>query len=304
MRAMRKLPVVQLDVFTHLPLEGNALAVVDAAGLHVDHMQALARETNLSETAFIFRRDNATERAKGIRTRIFTVEEELPFAGHPTLGSAFALRDECETLKLNVPKVFHLDLNVGVVPVTFEDQGPDGAVFGEMTQKDPTFGPLHDAAELADAIGLPREVIDPSLPIETVSTGLPFTIVPLRSLAVSRALAFDQPKARAYLERKGGRFFYFVTREVVDPKAALHARMLFYGGEDPATGSAAGCTTAWAVRHGVVKPEERFLIEQGLEMKRPSRIWARAAKGADGTVTNVRIGGSAVVVMKGNFVIE
>jgi len=101
-----------------------------------------------------------------------------------------------------------------------------------------------------------------------------------------------------YLEKTEGQFFYFVTRETVDPAARLHARMLFYNGEDPATGSAAGCAAAWMVAHGVANADERVLVEQGVEMKRPSRIFVRAGK-MDNRVINVRVGGNAVEVMRG-----
>src|SRR5207245_9663326 len=126
--------------------------------------------------------------------------------------------------------------------------------------------------------GLLKEDLDDSLPIQTISTGGAFTVVALRSLEIIRSLHIDQNRVNEYLEKTEGRFFYFVTRETVDPAARLHARMLFYNGEDPATGSAAGCAAAWMVAHGVAKPEERVLIKQGLEMKRPSRIFVRAGK--------------------------
>ena len=290
---MRTFPMTQLDVFTANPLEGNALAVfTDARGLSDGELQALARETNLSETTFIFPRDPAVERERGARVRIFTVAEELPFAGHPTLGTATVLRGSS-----GAPEVV-LDLDVGRVPVRFEDP-PDGPAFGEMTQVDPVFGPRHDHATLERALGLPEGAVDRSLPVETVSTGMPFTIVPLASLAAARALAFDPARANAYLAQHGGKFFYFVSRETVDPEARLHARMLFYGGEDPATGSAAGCCIAWAVAHGVVRPDVRVLIEQGLEMRRPSRIFVRAGREGE-RVTRVSVGGNSIKVMRGS----
>ena len=296
-----RFPMVQVDVFTSVRLEGNALAVItESRGLHIDEMYALARETNLSETAFIIRSDVATERRAGIRVRIFTTGEELPFAGHPTLGAAWVLREEVAASGAPRPREIHLSLNVGPITVRFEDEGPDGGTFGEMTQVEPTFGPTQDRVEVARALGLPADALDPSLPIQTVSTGLPFTIVPLRSLSVAQALVFDRAGAQAHLDSHDGKFFYFVTRETVDPAARLHARMMFYGGEDPATGSAAGCTAAWAVAHGLAKPDERFLIEQGLEMKRPSRLHVRAGKDGD-KVTDVRVGGSVVQVLKGEY---
>jgi trans-2,3-dihydro-3-hydroxyanthranilate isomerase len=266
---------------------------------------------NLSETTFILPRDSVTERERGVRVRIFTVQEELPFAGHPTLGTAFALRgrgDEDRGDKIRVDEnrggemkngavEIVLELNVGKVPVSFEDSS-DGPAFGEMTQVNPTFGIQHEREAIARATGLRSEDFDDSLPIETVSTGLPYTVTPLKSLAVMRNLQIEPKRATEYLAQTDGRFFYFVTRETVDREARLHARMLFYNGEDPATGSAAGCTAAWMVAHGVAKPDERVLIEQGIEMNRPSRIFVRASR-SDNRVVNVRVGGNAVEILRG-----
>jgi trans-2,3-dihydro-3-hydroxyanthranilate isomerase len=290
---LRRFPFLQLDVFSSRPFEGNSLAVFpDGRGLSDLDMQALAREMNLSETTFVLPRDPAIERERGVRVRIFTVQEELPFAGHPTLGTAFALRGSTGAAEVV------LDLNAGRVPVRFEDS-PGQPVFGEMTQVDPKFGLIHDRETVARATSLRDGDIDPSLPIQTISTGLPFTIVPLRGLDVIRRLQVDLVRAGEYLKQTGGgQFFYFVARETVDRAARLHARMLFYGGEDPATGSAAGCATAWMVAHGVAQPDERVLIEQGIEMLRPSRIFVRASR-VDNRVVNVRVGGNVVEVLRG-----
>jgi trans-2,3-dihydro-3-hydroxyanthranilate isomerase len=175
-------------------------------------------------------------------------------------------------------------------------------MFGEMTQAEPEFGALHDREAVVRACGLRDGDIDPSLPVQTVSTGVPFTVVPLRGLELMRNLHVDLRSAADYLDASGGKFFYFVTRETVDPSARLHARMFFYNGEDPATGSAAGCTAAWMVAHGVAQPDERVLIEQGIEMKRPSRIFVRASR-QDDRVVNVRVGGNVVEVLRGELFI-
>ena len=127
-----------------------------------------------------------------------------------------------------------------------------------------------------------------------------FVIVPIARLATVQKLTLDLKRAQEYLDKTDGKFFFFVCRETVDPKARLHARMLFYNGEDPATGSASGCTAAWMVKHGVAKSDERVLIEQGIEMKRPSRIFVRAEKN-DNEVVNVRVGGQAVEVARGEL---
>ena len=290
----RKFVFTQFDVFTSKPLEGNPLAVIhDATGLSDPEMQAIAREMNLSETTFIFPRDSATERERGVRVRIFTVQEELPFAGHPTLGTAFLLRGNSGAGEIK------LDLNVGTIPVKFEDR-PGERAFGEMTQRDPEFGMTHDREKIADVTGIPLDEIDSDVPIQTVSTGTPFTMVPLRTLEAIRRLQINHQRASEYLTRTGGKFFFCVTRETVDSSARLHARMLFYNGEDPATGSASGCCAAWMVQHGIARPDERVLIEQGIEMQRPSRIFVRASRTND-RVVNVRVGGNVVEVLRGEL---
>jgi trans-2,3-dihydro-3-hydroxyanthranilate isomerase len=291
-REIRRLPFVQLDVFSNRLFEGNPLAVfLDGRGLSDEEMQALAREMNLSETTFILPREAAVESARGVRVRIFTVQEELPFAGHPTLGTAFQLRGSTGMREVA------LDLNVGKVPVRFEEK-PGQPVFGEMTQIDPKFGERHDREAVVRACGLVDGDIDPSLPIETVSTGVAYTVVPIRGLKIMSALHVDMRGSQEYLDRSEGKFFYFVCRETVDPAAKLHARMMFYNGEDPATGSAAGCAAAWMVAHEVARADERVLIEQGVEMKRPSRIFVRASR-KDDRVVNVRVGGNVVEVLRG-----
>jgi trans-2,3-dihydro-3-hydroxyanthranilate isomerase len=291
MIAARRFPYVALDVFTSNKLEGNQLAVfTNATGLSDVEMQRVAKEMNLSETTFIFPRDEAIERERGCRVRIFTVEEELEFAGHPTLGTAFYLSQRDNKQQVD------LDLNVGKIPVQFSNR--DGLVFGEMRQRDPEFGQIHSHADVARAIGVSVSDLDDSLPAQTVSTGMGFAIVPFRSLKTLQNIRFSFAQAAGYLEKTDAKFLYFVCRETLDPKATLHARMIFYNGEDPATGSAAGCCAGWAVAHGVAASDELSLIEQGIEILRPSRIFFRATKTGN-TVVNVRVGGNVVHVMSG-----
>lgn len=288
---MRSFPYVIIDVFTRQALAGNQLAVVtDARGLSDAEMQSLARETNLSETTFIFPREQKTEQERGIKVRIFTVAEELPFAGHPTLGTAFVLRGAGHEEKVE------LDLHVGKIPVRFSQT--NGALFGEMTQRDPKFGSIYSREQVADAVGLKSEDIEPDLPIQSVSTGVAFAIVPVRLLAALRPINFEWRRAERFLESSDAKFFYLVCRETESSAARLHARMFFNQGEDPATGSAAGCAAAWMVKYGVAKPDEQVMIEQGIETKRPSEIFVRASL-SDGQVSNVRVGGYAIEVMRG-----
>lgn len=290
----RRYSFVQVDVFTAIPFEGNSLAVfTDGRRLNDAEMQTIAREMNLSETTFVLPRDARVEGERGVHVRVFTVGEELPFAGHPTLGTAFVLRANGGAAEIA------LDLKAGKIPVQFEQ--PEGKpVFGEMTQRPPEFGLVHDRERVTRAAGLHDGDIDPSLPIQTVSTGVPFTIVPLRGLEIMSKMRVNVASSAEYLARTGGKFFYFVARETVNPDARLHARMFFYNGEDPATGSAAGCTAAWMVQHGVAQSDERVVIEQGVEMLRPSKIFVRASR-KDDRVVNVRVGGNVVEVLRGEI---
>jgi trans-2,3-dihydro-3-hydroxyanthranilate isomerase len=288
-----------MDVFAEQPLEGNGLAIfTDARGLTTTEMQALARETNLCETTFILPRDGATERDRGVQVRIFTVREELQFAGHPTLGTA-------SWLYLNHP-IFNgadeiaLDLRVGRIPVSFAVQQHSPGVYGTMRQNDPTFGTIHDPASVAAALGLSLADLDHTLPIQTVSTGMPFCIVPLRSLEVAARLAIPQPLAQAYLERADAKFFYCITRASANSGADWHDRMQFYNGEDPATGSASGCAISYLVRHSLAASDQPIILEQGVEMLRPSRIYVQATLDGD-RVSNVRVGGRTILIATGRF---
>lgn len=217
-KTSKRLPFIQLDVFSSVPLEGNPLAVFpDGRGLSDDDMQAIAREMNLSETTFVLPREAAIEKERGVRVRIFTVQEELPFAGHPTLGTAFALRGNSGSGEIK------LDLNVGAVPVRFEEASGK-PTFGEMTQADPVFGRVHEPQTISQVTGIPLADIDTSLPIQTVSTGLPFTVMPLRGLDAMRRLNINHSAAGEYLSSTGGKFLYCVSRETSDSAARLHSR--------------------------------------------------------------------------------
>lgn len=294
----------QVDVFAERPLEGNQLAIfTDARGLLTEEMQALARETNLSETTFILPREPEIERDRGVQVRIFTTEEELQFAGHPTLGTATWLY--CNHPELKGVEQITLDLRVGPIPVRFTPAKPgEHGVFGTMRQNDPTFGEIHDRTALASALGLSIDDLDLSLPAQTVSTGMAFCIVPLKSLEVAARLQIPQHSANAYLKRSDAKFFHCITRAETGSGADWHARMQFYNGEDPATGSASGCTISYLVRHGLAASRQPIVIEQGIEMHRPSRIHVSATLSQrDGHeyVSEVFVGGRTIPVAMGRF---
>jgi trans-2,3-dihydro-3-hydroxyanthranilate isomerase len=303
--ADRRFPYVQIDVFTSQRLAGNQLVVfTDARNLTDAEMLALARETTLQETTFVFPRDPATERRDGIKVRIFSPDGELPFAGHPTLGTAAVLRmaGAPPSVSQDGPSTLILDLKAGKIPIAFHDDAI--GAFGEMTQLDPVFGKTHDRTQVAQLIGLHPDDLEHDLPIQTISTGLAFVIVPIRTLKALQSLRLDFDKNDAFLKAAGENAvdFHYITRDTGDPKVRLRARNIDRIGEDPATGSASGCTAAWMVLHGVTRPDEQVLIRQGIEAHRPSEISVRASKTAD-QVLNVRVGGYAVKVMEGTLLL-
>jgi trans-2,3-dihydro-3-hydroxyanthranilate isomerase len=307
-QSIRPFHCVQIDVFTSQRLEGNPLAVfTDARGLSDSEMQDLARETNLQETTFVLPRDPATEREQGVKVRIFVPDQEIPFGGHPTLGTAMVLRNlRTARSKSQVDQAKDgsrvlLDLKVGKVPVDFREDA--GNLFGEMHQVEPVFGPVHDRDTIAALLDLSPDDISSDAPIQSLSTGLFFIIVPIKNLSTLQRLTVAPRKAYDYLSRQklpGLSDFYYVTRDTGDPAIGLRSRGIFSTSEDPATGSAAGCTAAWMVRYGIARPEQTVHILQGVEIKRPSHIFVRASKDGD-SVKNVRVGGHAVEIMEGTF---
>jgi trans-2,3-dihydro-3-hydroxyanthranilate isomerase len=299
---------VQLDVFTQTPLMGNPLAVfADSRGLNDAEMQAIAREMNLSETTFILPRDPAVEAREGKKVRIFTVAEELPFAGHPTLGTALHLYASESASNSKRSAEITLDLKAGKIPVRFtvnsENAGSnrvDGRVFGEMRQRDPEFGITLSREEVARVIGIAPDEIPSGWPIQSVSTGFRFAIVPFRNQQTLANLKFVYAQAEEFLKKSGAKFFYFLCPERRDGRVEVRARMFFYGGEDPATGSAAGCAASWMVQHGIANSDQQVVIRQGAEAGRPSELYVQATR--DGQrVTNVRVGGYAVEVLRGSL---
>ncbi len=305
----RALEYTILDVFAERPLEGNPLAVFhDGRGLTDGEMQELARETNLSETTFVLPAEDPEEdRAEGVRVRIFTTVEELPFAGHPTLGTASWLR-------LNHPLLrgaeeVTLRLPVGPIPVRFERREERGAagLYGAMRQRDPEFGAEFDPGEVAGVLGLGEGDLLPGYRPQAVSTGNPFCVVALRSLEVLGRLAIPQREASAWLRARGIRWLYCIAPEPepdseADGAGVWRARMQWHGGEDPATGSAAGPCIAWMVRVGLAASETPTTLRQGVEMLRPSRLTVQARL-AGGQVSEVWVAGRTIPVATGRFLL-
>jgi trans-2,3-dihydro-3-hydroxyanthranilate isomerase len=295
----RSYKYIHLDVFTDRRLQGNQLFVfVQPGGLDTDSMQGLTRESNLSECTFVFPPEQA---GTDHRVRIFTRTAETPFAGHPTIGTAFALA-HTGVLK---PGASHTTFGLGVGPTNIDLEWKDGRLaFAWMTQLKPTFGKtIDDSRALAAAIGV--EALDPRAPGQEVNCGSNFFIVPLPTRKAVDAAVMDRVKvdavfAAAGIQRRG---MYIFSTERGQDDATAYSRLLGTGGiEDPATGSAAGPAGAFMAKHGFVPPERAGAIVflQGVLVRRPSRLHVRAGMtGAD--VTSIKVGGAAVVVGEGTM---
>lgn len=272
---------VVADVFSDRPLQGNQLAVfTDARGLDDDTMQALALEIGFSETTFVL----PPERGGTVRLRIFTPVTELPFAGHPCLGTAWVLAAPLQR------DVVELETWSGVVPVELERDESGAIVFGRMTQPVPRVEPYPDPDALLRALGLDGS----RLPLETYDNGVHHTFVALGSPGEVAALRPDFP-ALADLEVLANCF--------AGSGSAWKTRMFAPSDgvpEDPATGSAAGPLVCHLCRHGLVEWGAEIEISQGVEIGRPSTLYARAT-GRDGSIERVEVGGRAVVVARGEF---
>ena len=280
-----------VDVFAEEKYAGNQLAVIrGAAGLSDEVLQKITREMNYSETTFILSEE---ERDGGYDVRIFTPGGEIPFAGHPTLGTADVIRTE-----ILAEPVDHLVLNLkaGKIPVTF------GEVLW-MRQLPPTFGPTLDSDRMARVLDLEPEDLDDGYPVQEVSTGLPAVIVPLKSL---EALERCRMNLDLYREATGGgkNVYIFCPEPHENGPGDLSARMFTDDlgiPEDPATGSAAGCLAGYLVQHRYLGEDSVDLrVEQGYEIHRPSLLYLRAEK-QDDEIT-ILVGGKVQVVARGELV--
>ena len=285
-----------VDVFAEDKYAGNQLAVVRRAeGLTGAAMQKIAREINFSETTFVL---GDQKRRGGYDVRIFTPASELPFAGHPTLGTAFVIQQDL--IKEPVRKVV-LNLKVGPIPVTFGYRGRKPDVLW-MKQIQPQFGITLEAGRLAPVLGLKPDDLDPKFPVQEVSTGIPFVIVPVRTLEAVRKSRFRADKLAGLTAEK--KAFLLFAPQAYSPANDLNVRVFAhcYGvGEDPATGSANGCLAGYLVRHRYFGgPRIDIRVEQGHEIGRPSLLLLRAGEAA-GKI-DVFVGGRVVLVARGKLV--
>lgn len=306
---------LQLDVFTDRAFCGNPLAVFpEAEGISDEVMAKIAREMNLSETVFVLRPESDEVLR---RLRIFTPVREIPFAGHPIVGTWAALASEGV---VPVPdggngwkRIFH-EVAIGVLPVDIDFKDGQAAQVVMTQGKFQILAEIDDAqeqAEVARALGLNREDLDENLPIQVITTGLSCLAVPVRSLADLRDVRVNSELLTEIYTRHGGTGCHAFTRETIEVGASrAHARFFAPADnipEDPATGSACGALGAYLIHHGALslEPQDgryRFVIEQGDFINRPSRI-NLDVKGEAGRVEEVKVGGLAVLVARGEMIV-
>ncbi|HEV8714631.1 MAG TPA: PhzF family phenazine biosynthesis protein [Candidatus Binatia bacterium] len=296
---MGKYRLFIVDVFAEEQYAGNQLAVVTLAdSLSEPEMQRIAREMNFSETTFIISND---PRAGGYDVRIFTPATELPFAGHPTLGTAYVIRHE---LAPTPPEQLVLHLKIGPVPVTFESL-PGGKETVWMQPPAPVLGTVRSAQAVAEMLGLTPDDIDPHFPVQEVSVGIPFLFVPLSSLTALKRARVDVDRRSTLLQQGISALHIFLfCRETYQPDHDLAARMFFEANgmrEDPATGSANVCLGAYLLKHGYFAGDRIDIkVEQGYEIGRPSLLLVRAAWQSG--EPRVSVGGHVIMTVRGELV--
>jgi trans-2,3-dihydro-3-hydroxyanthranilate isomerase len=288
-------PLYIVDVFAESKYEGNQLAVIiDEEGLSTDLMQKLAREMHFSETTFITAKDLKN---RVFKTRIFTIESELPFAGHPTLGTAYIAQKIL--LGENVDKLT-LDLKAGMIPVEFSYDGEEPKILW-MRQLPPEFGETHPVEPFAEFLGLKPEDFDIEYPIQEVSTGVYFYMIPLKTRDALLRVKIDHERLAEYSRDKKAKWPFMFCRETDKPENHVKVRMITRFTEDPATGSANGCFAGYAVKHryfGDSRIDVR--VEQGAEVHRPSILYLKAEE-KDGSI-EVNVGGKVAYVAKGHLI--
>ncbi len=295
---MKKLKFNIVDVFAEAKYSGNQLAVFHNAGRLSDtEMQRIAKEMNYSETTFIV---SDKMRDNGYKVRIFTPEREVKFAGHPVIGTAYVIQREL--VKKTIKKV-KLNLEAGQVPVAIKYRDGDADKVW-MKQPEPVFGDTFDIKEVAEVLNLSPGAIDERFPVQDVSTGFPFIIVPLKTMNDVRAARIDRDKYYSLIKGISAKAIFIFSPETYETENELNARMFadYYGiPEDPATGSANGCLAGYLAKYKYFGEESvNIRVEQGYEIGRPSLLYLRAEE-TDGHI-EVHVGGKVVMVAQGEFI--
>ncbi len=287
-----------VDVFAESKYTGNQLAVFrNVSRLSAEEMQNIARETNYSETTFIIREDDEGD---GFPVRIFTPSEEIPFAGHPTLGTAFIIQQEI--IKSQVSELT-LNLKIGKIPVffTYKNAVPD---LLWMKQNSPVSGKRLNYEEIIPLLNLNPEDIDNNFPVEEISTGLPALIVPLKNLDALKRCRVNKDKYFQLIKKINARTVLVFSDQSYDERGDISVRVFadYYGvPEDPATGSANGSLAGYLLKHNYFQKDSLNLkVQQGYEINRPSLLYLKAEKTRE--TINVFVGGRVVLVARGLFV--
>ncbi|MEC4892103.1 MAG: PhzF family phenazine biosynthesis protein [Oscillatoria sp. PMC 1051.18] len=289
---MTSLTFYIVDVFAREKYTGNQLAVfVDAETISDEEMQKIAREVNYSETTFIFSKESHDY---GYDVRIFTPNKELAFAGHPSLGTAYILRNK---IAKNAPKQINLNLKVGQIPVTFQEE------FVWMRQNSPTFNNCWEINPVAAALNVKPDDIDSRFPVQAVSTGIPFIIVPLKSLAAVKKARLNKELYLELVKDSEAKEILIFAPETYAAENDLNVRVfaeLLGIPEDPATGSANGCLAGYLVKYAYFgRKHLEIKVEQGYEINRPSLLLLKAQE--NGAEIEVNVGGKVVMVAQGKW---
>jgi trans-2,3-dihydro-3-hydroxyanthranilate isomerase len=283
-----------LDVFAEGRYQGNQLAVfTELNNIPENEMQKIAREINFSETTFVL--DN-NDSGNGFPVRIFTPMEEVDFAGHPTLGTAWIIRNEI--LKTN-ERLINLNLKIGTIPVTFNENE-----ILWMKQKEPAFGEIYSAKLLSEILKIKVSDIDDRFPVQVVSTGLPAIIVPVKTLRAIKQISIEKEKYFNFLSKVGPKAILTFCSETYSAQNQLNVRVFvdYFGiPEDPATGSGNGCLAGYLVKHLYFNKDSiDITCEQGYEIQRPSILYLKASS-AEHTI-RVEVGGKVQLVSSGNWI--
>lgn len=283
-----------VDVFCKDKFSGNQLAVVFAPeNISDNEMQKIANEFHFSETTFIFPKKSDEE---SYRVRIFTPNNEVPFAGHPTLGTAYIIRNEFE----NSANKILLNLKVGTIPVTFDDNEN----IQWMKQVEPIFNTKHNAKDIAEIINLSEDDIDNRFPIQGVSTGLEFLIIPLKGLNRVKQASVSMDKYKEYFKTTSEMLLFIFSPETYKNDNNINCRMFADTlgiPEDPATGSANGCLAAYLSKYKYFGTENiNIKVEQGYEINRQSILYLKTS--VENNNYNIEVGGRVIKVAEGNLV--
>lgn len=295
---MRKCTFYIVDVFAEEKYTGNQLSVVRDTKARSDiEMQQIAKEMNFSETTFIL---SDHKRNGGYDVRIFTPREEVPFAGHPTLGTAYVIQHEI--IKLPVETII-LNLKVGQIPVTLKYSGEQTDILW-MKQMNATFGRIFEPEQISQVLGLNTREMDDRFPIQEVSTGLPFIIIPLKTLDALKQVKLIKHKYFELIKDTQSKAILIFCPQTYDQENDLNVRVFadYYGvPEDPATGSANGCLAGYLVKYRYFgKGQIDIRVEQGYEIGRSSLIYLRAKDKGD--KTDVYVGGKVKMIVKGELI--